>query len=286
MAAEPSDVLFRDRDVCILRPDSPRGVLIFTGLNSKDICREGLYSHNELQRRKPEIGLRSRQHIDPNHDDLIFFRAPYTADTSTFESSYDGNTLQQMLISRGAVAVIRVDPANTFVYSSEIRASAGATYDYLLASRIPMLEYLRRIDGHIRIGYTPGYMPVSNLIDYSKSLVPYGALVSFPRSTIPVERNAEVVVRIPYLPREWIVECLVSAESSLMPPTKAPPAVTPSFFSTASWLPSSSSKVSTERFVEEDLMMGGGKRIVRKTRRRLQKKRGRTVKKQRHRRRQ
>ena len=286
MAADVPDVLFRDRDVCILRPDSPRGILIFTASNSRDVCSEGLYSHNELQRRKPELGLRPRHHIDPNHDDLLFFRAPYTANTASFESSYDGATPQQLVGPRGAVAVIRVDPANTFVYSSEIRASAGATYNSLLESRIPMLEYLRRIDGHTRIGYSPGFMPVSNLINYSKSLVPYGALVSFPRSTIPVERNAEVVVRIPLLPREWMVECLAAKESSPIPSTKALPAVTPSFFSTTSWLPNYSSKGGTERFMEEDLLMGGGRRNVRKTRRRLQKKRGRTVKKQRQRRRQ
>jgi hypothetical protein len=83
-----------------------------------------------------------------------------------------------------------------------------------------------------------------------------------------------------------MVECLAAKESSPIPSTKALPAVTPSFFSTTSWLPNYSSKGGTERFMEEDLLMGGGRRNVRKTRRRLQKKRGRTVKKQRQRRRQ
>jgi len=208
---ESSDILFQTNDVCILNPRSNRGILIQTWSRSKNICREGLLSYNELRKVHPELGLTDRKtdHHDPKHDDLIFFRGPYNSDTTTFQSSYDGNSPEGMIkkysvpSKESAIALIRIDPEKTFVYSSETRAKG--TYSDLQSSRIPMTEYLRRIDGHSKFGYSGN--PCSNIITYEKRRFPtpnctYPWIAGF-----PIERNSEVVVEVPRIPPEWLVSC-------------------------------------------------------------------------------
>jgi hypothetical protein len=211
-----SDIIFQDENVCILEPTSPRGIIIFTISKSWNICKEGLLSYNELRKRYPELGLinRSRSHVDPEHNNLIFFRAPYNSDTSTFESSYDGKPPQSMLgkFSKEALAIIRIDPEKTFVFSSETRAKG--TYSDLLKSRIPMIDYLTRIKGHKdKFVKYPGKI-CSNIITYEKNIVSQHFECKYPlEEYLPIERMAEVVVKLPHIPPEWFVGCITNEKN-------------------------------------------------------------------------
>lgn len=213
-----SYILFKDKDVCILKPDTPYGILVFTKVDAnKDICsqREGLYSYNELMKVKPELNLKSRAnaHIDKEHDNLIFFRAPYNSDISSFEASYGYNPAELgksfSKDSKSCIAVLRVDPEQTFVYSSEIRALG--TYNNLLASRIPLKNYLTIIENNINIAIEDYPQKLrANLITYKKECVNANVKSKYPFfDYFPIERNTEIVVNIPHIPHEWLVECVL-----------------------------------------------------------------------------
>jgi len=195
-----TDILFQDRDVCILNPASKRGLLVFTESKSINICDEGLLSYNELRSRHPELGLEDRRMDDPTHNDLIFFRAPYNNDVTTFESSYDGKP-PKMLYSNGSVTVIRIDPSNTFVYLSEARAHGKA--GDLQKSRISMDEYLGRIIPFIK-GF--GKHPMRYVYTGDKKLSE-SLIIHVNSYDSAITRFFEVVVKIPHIPREWFVSC-------------------------------------------------------------------------------
>ena len=205
-----SDVLFENFDVCILNPTSPRGILIFTVRTSKNICDEGILSYNEVRRRYPERGLQNRKSgiIDSRHNDTIFFRAPYNSDTTTFETSYDLKPPKEMLLKgiSQSIALLRIDPAKTFVYSSELRV-VGNYYD-LRRSRISMTDYLSRIRGHSTLPLEYGEKMCSNLITYEKIAIDEFESCEYPyEDHLPIERMAEVLVELPRIPPEWLFSC-------------------------------------------------------------------------------
>jgi hypothetical protein len=206
-----TDILYQNNDVCILDPASERGILIFTRSKSKNICSEGLLSYNELRKRHPELNLKNRHHHDPTHDDLIFFRAPYNSDTSSFESSYDGKPVESMLstLNEEAFAILRIDPEKTYVYSSETRAKGK--YSDLIASRIPMSDYLNRIRGHSSFRAQYPSKPCANILTFEKRIFGQYAYCSYPwEEYLPIERMAEVVVKLPHIPPEWFVKCVTN----------------------------------------------------------------------------
>jgi hypothetical protein len=203
-----SDILFKNDDICILKPESPRGILVFTRAKSENVCTEGILSYNELKLRHPELNLGERYHNDPAHNDLIFFRAPYNTDTSTFESSYDGIPAKETIDKWSPViALIRIDPDNSFVYLSEARSNGS--YNDVLNSRMPMRKYLDQVLPFIKS--TPKnpltfvyYKKLSASL--YKSLEEHGSFVN---------RFFEVVAKIPNIPREWLVSCDVYNKEEL-----------------------------------------------------------------------
>jgi len=200
-----SDILFKNEDVCILHPQSTRGILVFTSTSGKDICSEGIFSYNELRNKHPEFGLQNRHMSDLDHNDLIFFRAPYNNDTSTFESSYDNKSPEDM---GTGIAILRIDPNNTFVYLSEARAHG--TYNNLQKSRISMKNYLESAIPHlkdfgkgaIRYFYIGDTKLSDKLID---AVIEHGSYIT---------RMFEVVVKLPHIPINWLVYCKSSTDSN------------------------------------------------------------------------
>jgi hypothetical protein len=201
-----SDILYRDSDICILRPDSKRGIEVFTISGSHKICTEGLLSYNELRRRHPEYGLTSRkgEHKNANHDNLIFFRAPYNSDIRSFESSYDGKSPADIIkdsTKETAIATIRVDPDRSFVYYSEARVVG--TVDDIRNSRLLMKDYIEKaipfIKGWginpLRYIYTGSNKLSDKLLEYSGN---HGEHIT---------RFFELVAHIPHIPPEWFVTC-------------------------------------------------------------------------------
>ena len=196
--ASRGDVIYKNDDVYILDPKSERGILIWSISKNKNICKEGLLSYNYLKEKHPELKLPERPE-KTDHNDLIFFRAPFRSDTRTFESSYGKKPIDTLLEGE-TMAIIRVDPMNTFVYSSDLREKPATPKD-LAQSRILLDKYLKLIDGY-DIKFGP-----SNLITYVKYTE--GAVMKiFPIVDVPIERNTEVVVKLPRIPPEWFVECI------------------------------------------------------------------------------
>ena len=192
-SAPASDILFQDADVCILDPKSERGILVFTDSfrKGRDICDEGLFSYNELRKRHPELGLLERGMRHPDHNDLIFFRAPYNNVVSTFKSSYD-KTPEEM---GAGITVIRIDPEKTFVYLSEARESSMT--DDLAKKRTSMTKYLDELIPLIKGGNMYYVFPsisdrlIADLREHGNRL----------------SRFFEVVVKLPHIPPEWFVYC-------------------------------------------------------------------------------
>lgn len=220
-ADSSSDVLFQDADICILRPDSKRGVLVFTR-TVPAACKDGLRSYAAQ-------GLPARrENADPDHDKLIYFRAPYRSDTSSFEASYGTSAKALSAPSEWneegtTIVVIRIDPEKTFVYSSDTRT--WLRHEDVLKSRIPFTEYLKRIRGHAEMppyNRKLGYPVWSNIVTYQKEYRPSARKVT-DRIGSPVYRNArqhwvegesverdsEVVAKIPHIPPTWFVKCYV-----------------------------------------------------------------------------
>jgi len=122
----PEDILFQDADVCILKPSVKKGILIFTNYNqpagTPSLCEAGLKTGERLRSEKLSFvgsNLPGRK-IHP----YIFFRAPvksteidYTSVDDEIESVFGESALAET-----GYVWIRVDPAQTYVYSSEIRA--------------------------------------------------------------------------------------------------------------------------------------------------------------------
>jgi hypothetical protein len=204
-----ADILFQNKDVCILHPLSSRGILVFSRSGTKKICTEGLYTYNKLRKVHPELRLPQRKNIDPTHNDLIFFRAPTHADTTTFETSFNGQSPKDIIKpdppfeTPAAIAVIRIDPKKTFVYSSETRIDG--TYADLIASRISMTKYLKRIHDHEKL-YSQPYC--GNMITYEKKIYKDAENCRFPwKEYLPKQGIAEVVVKLPHIPPTWFVSC-------------------------------------------------------------------------------
>jgi hypothetical protein len=203
-----SDVLFQDKDVCILKPDSNRGILIYHASTHTNICAEGLFTYNEVRRRHPELRLRDRKFTPINkNNDVIKFRAPFKTDLTSFETMYGSEPRQLMGTDKPEVLVIiRVDPDKTFVYSSEARTHGDD--ETLMKSRIPLRSYLKRIDGKADLKVEYPKEMCGNVLTYETKLVHADETCHYPWiKYLPIERNAEVVVERPHIPTNWFVAC-------------------------------------------------------------------------------
>jgi hypothetical protein len=205
------DVLFQDEDVCILKPDSLRGVECYHRSKRGGVC-EGLMSGAEVIRQSPGSLDRSIQH------EKIFFRAPFVADETR---PYGDLTY---LTSDDYLAFIRVDPEKTFVYSSEIRVSYGHLEPSDLAIKLRQsrkslkkyMEIIKRNEERVRSApavdkYGSRVIPVYNLFSsefmYSIVYSTDGMSVKAPSTTYPIQRNSEILVHLPIIPKEWFTRC-------------------------------------------------------------------------------
>jgi hypothetical protein len=190
----PDDVLYQDENICILKPDSPRGVIVFHKGPTDRICSEGLLSYNEFRRRNPNLGLRKtiptgNHNLD--HDDLIYFRAPFTADGSSFEASFGTSPEELLHPSIGeTIVLLKVDPFKTNVFFSEARVhrfqNRNLPYNFHYYTK-PLWQYMRSKVGRSAFYGTPLWEATS-----------WGA----------PERYWEVVVKRNHIPKEWFVDCI------------------------------------------------------------------------------
>ena len=217
----PEDILFQDNDVCILKPDVKKGVMIFTNYKQPagmaSLCEAGLKTGVQLQREGVNFG-RNMIH------DYIFFRAPYFSDPIDY-TSIDTEITSSFGNSESAEPSrvwIRIDPGRTSVYSSEIRAKFSPKFmygspEYLFAmesevikSRKTMNEYLQILDiNKSQMKYTPpGEKLVYNLFS-SKVIgsIPINEMSYYPNDSENINRTSEVLVRVPHLTPKYFVKC-------------------------------------------------------------------------------
>jgi len=127
---EQSDIMYKDDLVCILSPDVEKGIIVWTDFNQPEkmdsLCELGLKTGKQLEEEGIDFG---RTKIHP----YIFFRAPYYSrdiDYKSVETEINSSYGEEQ-IGRKSRAFIRVDPDNTFVFSSEIRAKIPAVYFHI-----------------------------------------------------------------------------------------------------------------------------------------------------------
>lgn len=200
-----TDVLYQDEDICILHPDSPRGTLVYYVSGHTNICNEGLLSYNEVRRRHPELGFRPHEAVG-NSSNKIIFRAPFTSDLRTFKTAFKADPKEIMGNQNPEIiVVIRIDIAHTFVYSSEARTHHDEKG--LKASRIPFSEYIKRISVK-KSAMSPPEEICGNVYTYETKVVTVADTCIYPWiKYLPIERNAEVVAKLPHIPAAWFVNC-------------------------------------------------------------------------------
>ena len=216
----PDEILFQDSDVCILKPDVKKGILIFTSYNQptgiSPLCETGLKTGVQLQNEGVKFG-RSIIH------NYIFFRAPYLSNPIDY-TSIDTEIASSFGETNSAIPSrvwLRIDPEKTNVYSSEIRASYFPEFRYgspqylsaleneVKTSKKSMTEYLRILDENETAitDIEDGKKPVYDLITSKVQLIPIAYGVSYPSSSYDINRTSEVLVRVPHLTPNYFVKC-------------------------------------------------------------------------------
>lgn len=216
----PEDILFQDSDVCVLKPDVKKGVLIFTDYTKSasipPLCEAGLKTGVQLQTE----GVNFDRSMIHNY---IFFRAPYYSDPIDY-TSIDTEIASSFGIRESTIPSrvwIRIDPEKSNVYSSEIRATYSPQFrygsqEYLSAmenqvkkSKKSMTNYLRILDKN-KTAITdiePGKKPFYNLFSSEVGLFPIAYNLSYPWNSHNINRASEVLVRIPHLTPNYFVKC-------------------------------------------------------------------------------
>ena len=209
------EVFFQDDDVCILYPHVKRGILIFSKFTSEAVHKQGLLSGEEIRRRNPNHDNRSIHH------DVIFFRAPfrYADENLPLKAYYEDNLIANLTTKTTPLFVIRIDPDQTYVYSSEAR-----THDFdnkmrlLRRSRKSLNQYMDVIEQNKVIlppspyGWTAQYNIITGIKSYIafqqheykfESVHNNGIYTSAPNN-----RNSEILVHIPVIPTSIAVEII------------------------------------------------------------------------------
>ena len=210
---EQSDIMYEDDLVCILKPEVKKGIIIWTHFTQPaemdSLCELGLKTGKQLQIERIDFG---RSKIHP----YTFFRAPYYSrdiDYTSVETEINSSYGEGQIGGESRV-FIRVDPDNTFVFSSEIRALNPKDIE---KSKKTLSEYLRIIYMNSTIYNTlfpisiTKKQPAYNL--FNSTLIPIEndgikfTKLKYPLINVPIERNSEILVSIPHLTPNYFVLC-------------------------------------------------------------------------------
>jgi hypothetical protein len=212
---ERDDIMYQDDLVCILKPEVPKGILVFSEFTQppemNSLCIEGLKTGAKLRSEGIKFG---RGEFHP----YIFFRAPYYSrpiDYSTIDTEINSSF---GVISKSFKVFIRVDPDRTFVFSSEIRVQRPDNISELYKSKKTLTDYLRIIkyNESVKIDFEKEAYNLHSSIKKSSLSKQY------PLDTSPIERNSEILVSIPHLTPNFFVICY-SQPTPLPPSPPSPP---------------------------------------------------------------
>jgi len=217
----PEDIMYQDDDICILKPEVKKGILIFTNYKKPD----GIESLRD-------IGLKTGAQLHKEgiqfdriiYHPYIFFRAPYlcnpidytsinTEIISSFGQDLYGepDSSSTKLLGIQPRVWIRIDPNNTNVYASEIRAIKYNIESEVNKSKKNMIEYLQIIAENKRIVSETDkkdFKPFYNLLNYRVKMFSKNTIPPYPWNKFNVNRHSEVLVRLPHLTPEYFVKCV------------------------------------------------------------------------------
>lgn len=206
-----TDVLFEDKNVCILKPESKRGVLVYNyytqPANTEPICTSGLKTGQQLQKEGIDFGKTVFHNV-------IFFRAPflpgpidYTSVETEIKSSFGDHLLKQP-----SVVWIRVDPDKTFVFSGAIRAKFLGPQSIVEAeverSRKTLTEYLRILGENQKVVAGPQQKIVYHLRSSIARPVPIAMNINYPSDSAPINFDSEILVGKAQLTPDAFVKCV------------------------------------------------------------------------------
>lgn len=206
-----SDIMYQDHLTCILKPHVKKGILVYSHFTQPEgtdsLCKLGLKTGKQLQKEGIYFG---RSKIHP----YMFFRAPYYSrdiDYTTPETEII-SSFGQEVIGQPSTVFIRVDPDNTYVFSSEIRVKYPDTAETKIEnSKKTLSEYLKIINDNIQI--------VKNVKPNEKKRIMYNIFTSkaepypskwHPPPVLdwnPIERNSEILVFAQHLTPKYFVRC-------------------------------------------------------------------------------
>jgi hypothetical protein len=197
------DIKYMDNNVCILFPDSLKGIIVWTcqdSINNVDILKGGIKSGLLLSQEGCRYGRRT------NHP-YIFFRAPDKKYTKLEECPKGDNKIY-----------IRVDPDRTMVFSSELRAKYPphclyGTLQYysrlneqLVKSRKTLTRFLDIIEeNELCNDINKGYIFVYNLITSRRIIQRINHPIEYPYDTLNVKMASEILISIPHLTPDYFI---------------------------------------------------------------------------------
>lgn len=214
-----NDILFKTANVSVLKPNVKKGILLFHRFYNENmdlqevIKRDGLKSGKKLR----EEGIYFGRSVYHNN---IFFRAPFVSPTKINYTSIFSELLSvypDLFDSKKEIknfqenyALIRVDPNQTYVFSSEIRALyfGDERTKLLNKSRVKLTDYFDIIQKNGYPNYNINTKPMWNLIN--KQIYYFNRNISLPKTftEFPIERNCEILIERDILKPEEMVDIL------------------------------------------------------------------------------
>ena len=235
---EEDDIMYKDDLVCILKPNVKKGIVICTRFTQPEgmesLCVSGLKTGEQLYSEGMKhipikdgkgITIDGISRINPRHP-YIFFKAPIYSNKINYSSVEDEIISSYGRIPQDSRIFIRVDPRETYVFSSQIRL----TYSKISRNLDEVLNLSKKLlSSYLKIIYYNSQLPGEGLYDLitsEKVMVgdprtsPYIPL-SFSSPTMerlpptieplldenPVNENSEILVKIHHLPPEYFVQC-------------------------------------------------------------------------------
>lgn len=205
------DIIHETPFVRILHPECKKGILIYTNYkqpeNAPSITETGLKTGEQLHKEGISYGRQDYYHP------YIFFRAPYHSkpiDYSSIETEIISSYSSQLLNEPNKI-FIRVDPNNTYVFSSEIRGKYFPKYKYgskeytnaveseVNKSKKTLEKYLRIIEENKLKTFYNKTQNFYNL--YSSRIIemPIYSRFSYPIDDNDISKHSEILVDIPHL---------------------------------------------------------------------------------------
>lgn len=197
------DIKYMDKNVCILFPDSQKGIIVWTcqePVKYIDILKDGIKSGLLLSKEGSCYGRTTNY-------PYIFFRAPDKKYTNIEECPRYDNRIY-----------IRVDPDRTMIFSSEFRAKHSPQCLYrspqyisqvnqnLIKSRKTLTRFLDIIkENDERVDKNKGEIFVYNLITSRKKIQSIRHPMEYPYDYIDVKYSSEILVYIQHLTPDFFI---------------------------------------------------------------------------------